>query len=120
MAAVMDDDEVAGRQRGQREDECNNRIVVDCVWGKWALNNTMSGGDGRCKACRQQTTQQVGTVDEARQAGGGQRGAIRWRAIRGDMAVDDKTRGGGWSTQRRAIGQWRTWFDTTREGTAMF
>jgi hypothetical protein len=39
MAAVMDDDEVAGRQRGQREDECNNQIIVDCVWGKQGLNN---------------------------------------------------------------------------------
>ncbi len=46
MVAVMDDDEIAGRQGGQREDECNNQIVVDCVRGKWALNNTMSWGDG--------------------------------------------------------------------------
>ncbi len=46
MAAVMDDDEVVGRQLGQREDKCNSQIVVDCVRGKWALNNTMSGGDG--------------------------------------------------------------------------
>ncbi len=43
MAAVMDDDEMAKRQVGQREDECNNQIVVDCVRGERALNNTMSG-----------------------------------------------------------------------------
>ncbi len=47
MAAVMDDDKVAGKQRGKREDECNNQIVVDCVRvGKRALNNMMSGGNG--------------------------------------------------------------------------
>jgi hypothetical protein len=33
MAGVMDDNEVAGRQWGQREDECNNQIMVDCVRG---------------------------------------------------------------------------------------
>ncbi len=43
MTAVMDDDEVAGRQRGQREYEYNNLIVVDFVREKRALNNTMSG-----------------------------------------------------------------------------
>ncbi len=50
MTAVMDDNKVAGRQRGQIEDECNNQIVVDCVWGKQALNNTMSGGNGQHEA----------------------------------------------------------------------
>jgi hypothetical protein len=45
MAAVMDDDEVAGRQQGQKEDECNNQIVVNCVMGERALNNMMSGGN---------------------------------------------------------------------------
>ncbi len=48
MATVVDDEEVVGRQRGQREDECNNQIVVDSVRGKLVLNNTMSGGNGRC------------------------------------------------------------------------
>jgi hypothetical protein len=56
MAAVMDDDEVAGRQGGQRYNECNNQIMVDCVRGKHALNNTMSGGDGQRKASRRRTT----------------------------------------------------------------
>ncbi len=56
MTTVMDDDEVVGRQRGQREDDCNNRIVVDCVRGERALNNRMSGGDGRRKASRRRTT----------------------------------------------------------------
>jgi hypothetical protein len=66
MAAVMDDNEVAGRWRGQIEDECNNQIVVDCVWGQQALNNTMSGGDGQREASRGQTTQQEVAVDEVR------------------------------------------------------
>jgi hypothetical protein len=55
MAAVMNDDEVAGRHQGQREDECNNQIMVDCVRGKQALNNTMSGSDGQRKASRRRT-----------------------------------------------------------------
>ncbi len=56
MAAVMDDDEVAGRQQGQREDECNNQILVDCVRGERALNNMTSGGDGQCKTSGRWTT----------------------------------------------------------------
>jgi hypothetical protein len=50
MAAVMDNDEVAGRQLGQREDECNNRIMVDCVRGERVFNNTMSGGNEQREA----------------------------------------------------------------------
>ncbi len=108
MATVMDDDEVAGRQQGQSKDECNNQIVVDCVKGKQALNNMMSGGNGQCKACRWWTTRQEGAVDDARQVGGGHCGAIRWRATQGDMAVDNKTRGGGCRTRRGAIRRWAT------------
>jgi hypothetical protein len=66
--------------------------VVDCVRGEQALNDMMSG------ASRQQTTSQEGTVDDARQAGGGQCGVIRWQAMQGNMAVDNETRGGGWRT----------------------
>jgi hypothetical protein len=95
MAAVMDEDKMAGRQRGQREDECNNQIVVDCVRGERALNNTMHGGDERPKVSGRRTTPQEGAVNDARQAGGGQRAAIRWQAKQGNMAVDNKTRGGG-------------------------
>jgi hypothetical protein len=56
MAAVMDGNEVAGRQWGQIEDECNNQIVVNCVRGKRAMNNMMSGGNGQRKASRRRTT----------------------------------------------------------------
>jgi hypothetical protein len=66
MAAVIDDNEVAEKWRGQREDECNNQIMIDCVRGKWALNNMTSGSDGQRKASKQQTTQQEGAVDGVR------------------------------------------------------
>jgi hypothetical protein len=70
MATVVDEDEVVGRQRGQREDECNNQVMVDCVRGKRALNNTMSGGNGWREASGRRTTQQMGVVDDPRQVGG--------------------------------------------------
>jgi hypothetical protein len=56
MAAVMDDDEVVGRQQGQREDEYSNQMVVDCMRDKGALNDTLSGGDGQRGASGRWTT----------------------------------------------------------------
>jgi hypothetical protein len=90
MAAVIDDDEVAARQQGQREDECNKQLVVYCVRGKQGLNDMTSGGNRQCKASGWKTTWQEGVVDEARQAGGRQHRAIWWQAMQGNMAVDDK------------------------------
>ncbi len=52
-------------------------------------------------------------MDDARQAGGGQHGAIRWQAMQGNMAVDDKTRGGGWRNDAGLSGG-----GTMREGKA--
>jgi hypothetical protein len=118
MAALMDDDEVAGRQRGQIEDECNNQIVVDCVRGKRALNNTMSGGDGQRKASGRWTTQE-GAVDDARQVGRGQHGGSRWQATQGNVAVDDKTREGGWRVRCGDIGRWMTKQVRRRQGRSL-
>ncbi len=47
--ATLDNNEVAVRQRGQREDECNNQTVLDYLGGKRALDNTRRGGGGRRK-----------------------------------------------------------------------
>ena len=44
--AALDNNEVAVRQRGQREDECNNQIVLDYLGGKRALDNMTRGGGG--------------------------------------------------------------------------
>ncbi len=61
---ALDNNEVAARQRGQREDECNNQIVLDHLGGKRALDNTTRGGGGRRKTSG-------------------------WRTTRGDLAASD-------------------------------
>ena len=54
--AALDNNEVAVRRRGQREDECNNQIVLDYLGGKRALDNTTRGGGGRRETSRWRTT----------------------------------------------------------------
>ena len=57
-----------------------------------------------------------GAVEDARQTGGGQCNkkeeeeceTSRWWAMRGDPATNDMTRGGGWRTLCKVMGQWMT------------
>jgi hypothetical protein len=80
MAAVMDDDEVMGRQRGQTEDECNNQIVLDCVRGEWAMNNNEWGqwGGGQHDKRGRWMTQDKQVPDNVEQSGGKQCKVIQW------------------------------------------
>ena len=54
--AALDNNEVAVRQRGQREDEYNNQIVLEYLGGKWALDNMTRGGGGGRKTSGWRTT----------------------------------------------------------------
>ncbi len=84
MAAALDNNEVAAKQRGQREDECNNQI--NYARGERALDKTTRGCGGRCEMIGWRTMQGDLAVINARQSGGGQHNSHR--------AVDDTMREG--------------------------
>ena len=69
MAAALDNNEVAATQRGQREDECNNRI--DSLGGERALDKTTRGGGGLCEMSRWRTMRGNLVASNARRSGGG-------------------------------------------------
>ena len=102
MAAVLENNEVVARQWGQREDECNNQIVVGYVGGKRALDNMTRGGGGQNKTSEWGTTRGNLAASDARRSGSGRHDSHRVvdNTTRGHWVVNDTMREGADKARR--------------------